>query len=332
MKVLDHVPEKLWNEVARRCECATFFHTYAWAGAIQKSFPGMRIAAKAFQFGHDDWVIFPMIQAGTELRGFFKHYVSSEPGVYGGPIFNRELSPERIQRMVPHLHHLRSASIRIFGNPFCDMGFQSFEKSESSTHVLTLSDHKDLQEIYAKFSRDVKKGIRDAENQRVECSLIEVPEGVKDYCAVYDEVTQLRGANATNRYPIELFKNLFDRRDDGIKFWVARLYGKVIGGVVSCEFNRHIDLWHAAWLPVAHNIGAGKYVYQKVIEYAFQKGYKYFDFNPSGGHRGTMKLKEEFGCSRREYYDYSCEGKGFWASYVQWRPRIKKAEGASPAE
>ncbi|GAI41742.1 unnamed protein product, partial [marine sediment metagenome] len=31
---------------------------------------------------------------------------------------------------------------------------------------------------------------------------------------------------------------------------------------------------------------------------AIEKGYKYFDFNPSGGHKGTAEFKELFGTER----------------------------------
>ncbi len=328
MKILDSVPEKLWNDVAQRCESATFFHTYAWFDAVRKSFPEMRSATKAFQFGEDDWVVFPLMQVGTELRGFFKHYVSNEPGVYGGPIFNKAFNAERARQIFPHFMNVRTACMKIFGNPLFDLTstLGAFKTEENSTHILNLSEFKDVQEISGRYARDVKKGIRDAETQRVECVQLNDLEGLKSYFSVYEEVTRLRGASATNQYPFDLFKNLFDRRNEGVKFWSARLYGKVIGGVISCEFNRHIDLWHAAWLPVAHNIGAGKLVYHKVIEYAFERGYKYFDFNPSGGHRGTMKLKEEFGCSRKEFNDFTYEAGGFWARYALWRPKIKKAE------
>ena len=39
-------------------------------------------------------------------------------------------------------------------------------------------------------------------------------------------------------------------------------------------------------------------MYHNIILDAIEKGYKYFDFNPSGGHKGVVKFKETFGTNK----------------------------------
>lgn len=329
MEIFNHVPEKLWSKIARQCGHATFFHTFAWAETFKKTYPQFEIATKAFKFAEDDWVIFPMLETGSELNGFFKHYVSNEPGVYGGPIFSGEIDPHKFEKILKHFDSFRTVKLSVHGNPLLDLDpyFGHSKKQSDSTHMLMLTDFKSIDEVYSQYERSVKKGIRNSEMMKIECGAIEDIDGLKQYYKAYEKVQEERGSRATSYYPYELFKNLFEVRNRGVRFWVAKYYNQVIGGAISCEHQRHIALWQAAWLPMAHQMGAGKYVYHRVIEYAMNKGYKYFDFNPSGGHEGTIKLKETFGCARMEFSNYVLEQKNdLWGLYVKLRnTRLLKA-------
>ena len=50
MKIIKNPTFKFWEEVARACDYATFFHTPTWAKITEKSHPSYRIATKGFIF------------------------------------------------------------------------------------------------------------------------------------------------------------------------------------------------------------------------------------------------------------------------------------------
>ena len=62
--------------------------------------------------------------------------------------------------------------------------------------------------------------------------------------------------------------------------------------------NKHCVEWHASFLSDYFKYGIRNFLVHNLILDANAKCYKYYDFNPSGGHEGTMRFKESFGPER----------------------------------
>ncbi len=73
---------------------------------------------------------------------------------------------------------------------------------------------------------------------------------------------------------------------------------KIVSGALLFYCGNHIVWWHGATLSDFFNHYPANFLQNEIIKESCEKGYKYYDFNPSGGHEGVMKFKDRFGAKR----------------------------------
>lgn len=152
MSVLDPAPPELWDRVCERCPYATFFHTRHWAEVMVATFPHLRIATRAYLFEDGTVAILPLLHSRAGAHGFFRGYDSMFPGVYGGIIAEGDLSEEQVRRIYASMRGLRTAWVRVFGNPYAPWGIpEVFRPRVLFTQALRLSG--EFRDVWREFSR-----------------------------------------------------------------------------------------------------------------------------------------------------------------------------------
>jgi lipid II:glycine glycyltransferase (peptidoglycan interpeptide bridge formation enzyme) len=58
-------------------------------------------------------------------------------------------------------------------------------------------------------------------------------------------------------------------------------------------------------------------LYAQIIRDAHNQGYRYFDFNPSGGHEGVVHFKESFGAVRKYFNVQYWSSNPLYTFYLQ---------------
>ena len=91
---------------------------------------------------------------------------------------------------------------------------------------------------------------------------------------------------------------MFKTRSPDIKLWLAIFDGKVVGGNLNFYRNKHCVEWHASFLSDYFRYGVRNFLVHNIVLDANAKGYKYYDFNPSGGLEGGVRFKETFGTEK----------------------------------
>jgi len=296
MQVVDEVGFDEWQEVADKCKYATFFHTPTWSMIFAETYPEMEIATKKFIFDDARKAILPLIKIKA-AKGLSGSYISNVAGVYGGVISEQEITQEEISQVFNSLINKQIRTISITGAPFFDYTLPSkFKMKEDFTQIIKLG--KNEREIEVGFEYSARKQINKAKRAGVICREAKDFAEWEEYYSIYQEAIKKWGKKATSHYPLSLFKNIFKARTQNmpkIKLWLVILEDKIVGGNLNFYHNSHCVEWHACFLSDFFKYGIRNFLVHRIICDANRSGYKYYDFNPSGGHQGTVRFKESFG-------------------------------------
>jgi CelD/BcsL family acetyltransferase involved in cellulose biosynthesis len=309
MQVIENVSEEIWNQIAASCGHATFFHSPAWARIIHQTYPNYKSATLLFKFGADDLVLLPMMEIGREFRGLYRTLYSNVPWVYGGFISNRTLSNWKMRLVMNYLRGLRTSWIEITGNPFANLDafFDGWDKKANYNHVLELESFDSEDELLKSYEHNVRQQVKKAIRENLSYAKAQDLGEIRDYYQIYLEAVRRWGKTEDQAYPFELFAHCFNSHHPGIAFWIVKKDHKVIGGNLNFYWNEHCVEWHCAYLQDYFKFGVRNFLVHRLVNDARQAGYKYYDFNPSGGNKGTERFKENFGAQKRPFHDYRLE-------------------------
>ncbi|MDM7914799.1 MAG: GNAT family N-acetyltransferase [Candidatus Eisenbacteria bacterium] len=294
-EVSDSVAIDEWEEIARRCTWATFFHTPRWLRAFERALPGLRIATKRFRFADGVTAIFPLM-SHSRAMGLHRGYMSTAACCYGGPISADPLSPshmEEIARAV--LHACPNLFWRL--NPLQpgQEALAPFVTESDSTEILDLRSIESIEELRMHYRHSVRKQIN--KGCRAGLRAVEAAEWPdwEAYYALYEKRLEQWGDQATSRYPIALFRELYEARGAGVKLWLAYQEDRLIGGNLNFYHGRHCVEWHAAYDCDFFPCGVRDFLVDWIVRDARERGAFLYDFNPSGNHEGSRRFKQTFG-------------------------------------
>jgi hypothetical protein len=302
MEIIKNVRQKLWDDIVLNANGSTYFHTYEWSKIIELSFPNYSIATKAFVFDDGIIAILPLIQS-KRFFGLRKSYISMVPGVYGGILSNGKLTPEQINDIYKAISK-ECSYLSIIGNPYLKQDMPAFLNADSMfTHVLDLEIG--LDEIWKNYSKGHKRSINKAKRSEIFHRVAESVEDYVDYFKVYEDSLRRWGDNASSRYSFNFFENIYNMKSKNIKLHLAVVDGKTISGILMLYHRNHVVYWHGATLEDFFEYNPSKYLQNEVIIDSYENGYKYYDFNPSGGHKGVISFKEGFGAKKINFENYT---------------------------
>ncbi|RJP71104.1 MAG: GNAT family N-acetyltransferase [Candidatus Abyssobacteria bacterium SURF_17] len=295
MKSLGKPSVELWEKVVQECEYATFFHTPTWARIIENSMPAYQVGTRAYELEDGTCAILPLMASGQAHR---KRYHSMVPGVYGGPIAKRKLTSAEVVEIFSGLHRFNVRRIDVTGNPLFIYDLPAnYECREDFTHILRLDATFDS--VWRGFTKGHKSSARKAERMGVHISLAQSLDDFKEYYRVYEDSLRRWADRATSRYEFDLFQNIFNENCSDIKLWLASVTGKVIAGALVLYVKEHIAWWHGASLEEYFEYCAPNLLNVEIMKDGCKRGYLYYDFNPSGGHKGVARFKQSFGAEKR---------------------------------
>ncbi|MFZ2969791.1 MAG: GNAT family N-acetyltransferase [Minisyncoccia bacterium] len=292
MKVCDHVNFGEWQEIAEKCDYATFFHTPAWSKVFAKTYPKMSIETKKIIFDDGKAIIFPLVR--RKAAGIFDTYSSNIAGVYGGWIARRNISKEQIDLVTEWANkNFSNFTWRI--NPFDHSlkGLGDAITRKDFTQYIDLRQGFD--HIYEKWTRGHASAVKKAQKDGVTVKQADSWAEWEKYFEIYQDSIKRWGKKTSSRYPLELFGNLFQEKSENIKLWLAYFDKKPIGGALCLYNNHHVDYWHGAALVGYFKRKPSNLLQYEIIKNACGGGYWWYDFNPSGGHEGVIRFKKSFG-------------------------------------
>ena len=112
------------------------------------------------------------------------------------------------------------------------------------------------------------------------------------YFSVFEDSVRRWGERAFAAYDWRLFEELFRRHSPDVKLWLATVNREVVAGALCLYARRHVVYWHGAALEEHFPKRPVHLLLSDVIEDACERGYRWFDFNPSGPLEGVRAFTD----------------------------------------
>lgn len=294
-----------WAALVKEHAEATFFHTPLWHDIIVKTYPKYSIATREFTFDDGSKAVIPLI--ATRAGDFFKtktRLKSSVFGTYGGIIAKGQLSRKHQGQLYDLLRNSK-ASISINTNPFSGQDLtDSFACKNTFTQVFFLQPEEKL--LFRCFSRGAKSNLNQAKKKGLTIRTARTEQDLATYYTVYQDTLRRWGNAVIFKYPEEIFINIFKMGGDSGKIWLAEKDGKIIAGAVVFYWNTIVSYWQGAALQDYFACYPNNMLHLEIIKEAALKGYRYYDFGPSGGQEGVIRFKKSFGAVNRPFIAGHC--------------------------
>jgi lipid II:glycine glycyltransferase (peptidoglycan interpeptide bridge formation enzyme) len=96
-------------------------------------------------------------------------------------------------------------------------------------------------------------------------------------------------------YDINFFKEIYQVDSKYRKLWLAIVDNEPVAGIICFYWNRHAVVWLGAGLESFFDYHPNDLVYHNAIKDAAEKGFHWFDCNPSAGLDGVYNFKRSLG-------------------------------------
>ena len=283
-----------WDDAWDRCPYSTFFHSREWAEIWAEYRNGKTVPDPLGIVLSDGTRVLLPFSKEKVCFGLIQRHVSSPAGTFGGWLADIPLAePQQTGLMQFIAKHYSNLFWRF--NPYEKVvlthGFSRVQNDE--THALDLSAGFD--EIYRGWTKGHASAARKARKAGV---LVRVAQNQKDwekYFRVYEDSLSRWGANTTSTYSRSLFEIMFRRASPNIKLWLAEYDGLVVAGALCFYSSQHVVYWHGAALSNYFEVRPVNLLMYDTIRDAAYRGFRWFDFNPSGGLEGVRAFKQSFG-------------------------------------
>lgn len=304
MQIQQPVSREVWQEVARRCPWATYFHTPAWAESIAAAFPEFRSHGIGFFDDTFGQVVLPaVVRTKRGLLRTVRDYKSMEPGVYGGFIAEQPLTPTQIRRLCEALCSIRGCSGRIVETPDMPLNLPApFSPKPMVTHRIRLG--RPYEEVAAGFSRGQKSNIRQAIRKGVRIRLACNEQDITTYYLLYRSTVQRWDKRQGSLYPLEFFLHLYRHQNGCVRFWLAEAAGEPVAGIIVLAWRQTLVYWHGSSHREHFKLYPNNLLHAKVLEQACADGFSYYDMGPSMGLEGVIRFKESFGAEQSSFTAY----------------------------
>jgi len=299
LKIIDVLipTNEQWDNIWQDCEYATYFHSREWADIWHDYTNGKIIPSPKLLLFNDKKKVLLPFSFKTSFKGLVKKHVSSPAGTFGGWITTENLEKEHIKILVRYLNK-KFGDLTWRVNPFDKSASLIMLKKNKNDFTQAL----DLGKGFTKILKNLSKGHLSAVNKAKKSGVsVKVAFLLKDwecYFEVYKDSIQRWGDKVSSKYNWEFFYNIYKRESPNIKLWLAIYNQKIIAGALCFYSKKHVVYWHGAAFEKYFYLRPVNLLITEIIRHAGDNGYKWFDFNPSGGHKGVVKFKKSFGAEK----------------------------------
>lgn len=285
---------KEWDDAWCNCPYSTYFHSREWAEIWEEYTCGrMTPDPLGVELSDSTQIILPFSKEKI-LKGLATRHVSSPAGTFGGWLANFSLN-ELQQTSLMQLIGKHYPNLIWRYNPYEATLYKGRLGSltEDETQVLDLS--LGFEKIHHDWTKGHASAARKARKAGVVISLAENIEDWENYFLVYMDSLNRWGGKATSQYSWNLFEAIFLKVSSNIRLWLAKHDGTVIAGALCFYSTTHVVYWHGAALSSYFELRPVNLLMYETISDACKRGCRWFDFNPSGGHKGVKAFKQSFG-------------------------------------
>lgn len=319
------VPAERWRDLAARSAGATFFHLPGWY-QTHAELGDHVVQALHFRWEDGREALLPMALK-SRFRGWIREAISGLENGYGGLLSPLPLPPHRIEEAYAQVR-ARYPNLRVLGNPLSKhlnvpLSGQRLESFTQAVEILPAEAQR------ARMSEMRRRHLRKAEKAGFTLERIHpvLPSAARDLYAVYQEHSarwKYRRWVRDDAY----FRALFRHAGEDLVLFQARHDGELAGFILLGCWGETVVELHLATRPAFEALQVGTYLIAKPLEWAYEAGYRVFDFLPSGSLAGIVAYKETFGSERLRQVEVLQES--FWSrGLASMRGRLRPERLAS---
>lgn len=285
---------KEWDDAWLNCPYSTYFHSREWA-ETWASYSRSKVTPDPLGLVLSDGteVILPFSREKI-FKGLAERHVSSPAGTYGGWLANVSLDKPQ-QTLLMQVISERYPNLTWRLNPYERVLDCSKLGCLSEDETYTLDMSVGFDEIFRRWTKGHASAARKARKAGVAISVAETPDDWKVYFRAYEDSIDRWGKGTTTAYYWPLFETILNRASPNTKLWVARHEGKLIAGALCFYSPTHVVYWHGAALSDYFGLRPVNLLIYEAIHDAAERGFRWFDFNPSGNLEGVKAFKRSFG-------------------------------------
>jgi len=299
MKIVDNrrATDREWNTIWGECDEATYFHSCEWADIWSRyTKDGNRPYnpdPRLIIFSDGKKALLPLSSIGP-LNSPITSYISSPAGTFGGWISTDELDVEHAELLTQYFLE-EYTSLTWLLNPYDTLSIKLAPANATPETTATLPLNEDFDVIFRRWSKGHKAAVTQARKHGVQISRATSVEQWKEYFEVYLSSIERWGDKVSSKYEWKLFEEMFNKSSDHIVLWIAQKDENLIAGALCFYAKNHVVYWHGAALEDYFKMRPVNLMIYEAIKDAHINGFKWFDFNPSGDHKGVKAFKKSFG-------------------------------------
>lgn len=283
-----------WDEIWQACEYSTYFHSREWA-QIWNIYTQGKIYPMPVMVSFSDGTNALIPLSFQKIAwGLIKEGLSSPAGTFGGWISTDNLELNHGILLKDYLlNTIKNIAWRV--NPYDELALNVTQNlgNSDTTDVLNLRDGFDV--LFKRWSKGHQAASKQAISNEVLVRKAETIADWQEYYRVYQDSIRRWGKNVSLKYSWKLFATIFNMHSKNVQLWLATKNNKIIAGALCFYSRKHIVYWHGAALKECFTLRPVNLLLSTIINDGCDKDYKYFDFNPSGGHEGVKNFKKSFG-------------------------------------
>ena len=286
---------EIWNEIVRKSQFGTIFHTWEWLKIAEK-YSSSRLYPLVGYKGSTPIGVYPIF---LQRKKFLRFAFSPPPRLlllYLGPAFidYQKLKQSRkesifleFQRSVDEfIKNLKCGYVRIRTPPGLidsrPLKWSGYRVDPLYTYVIKLYD---TEEVWRNLNRKLRTGIERTKKEGVKVELGDKEDLEYIRVSLYERFKK-QGAKPKKSYYKEYLQELYNQfYPDNMKIFIARYKGESVGGLVVLCFKD----WSALWIGIPKTEIRGIYpndlAQWEAIKWACKSGFKYYEEMDAGNPR-----------------------------------------------
>ncbi len=304
---------EIWNRYVLSKEKATVYHLFEWGKLIEEVYGHKKLYLISLERKNVSGIL-PLILIRPAFPIFPKKLVSlpfldiagivSDSPEIEKELFLRALLVSKKAKAALELRQRCPLSV---GN--CNISRVSFilELPESASKLMN--------SFKSKLRSQIKRPIKEGMYVRIGGK-----EFIDDFYKVFSVNMRDLGSPVHSK---KFIKKLFEYFPDITKIFVVYYRGIPVASSITVEFKDRIFNPWASFLRKYKRAAPNMLLYWKMLEYACEKGFKYFDFGRSRIGSGTYRFKKQWGAKEYPLFwyakDYFDEKSKFYLFIKLWK-------------
>ena len=284
LRASDSAKQQAWDHYVAHAPAATFFHLAGWQTVIETSYGHKTHFLYAERAGQIVGIL-PLAHVNSWLFG--RSLASLPFAVYGGVVAEDEEAVQALeaeaeklaQRLgVAHLEY-RNISPRHSDWPTQDL-YVTFRKE------IAPDDEANLQAIPRKQRAMVRKGIKNG-------LVATVDPDIERFFTLFADNVHRHGTPAMPKRYFQCLKDVFGEQVEVMTITDAD--GQLLSSVLSFYFRDEVLPYYAGDALAARDLAANDFKYWALMQHAWRRGARIFDYGRSKQGTGSYSFKKNWG-------------------------------------